>query len=186
MPVVCSSNSQHPCDTQQISLPRGTTLSLICKYVEGTVTWSKNRGPLPADCQKSTISARCFTQNLRGEEVRKQRLTIRNITKRDEGNYTCKANNEESPLFLVIIKVSEDPTVLRNNTNKPTAFSGSPTDAQGTNWSSTAPPTETPERLNNCLLVHVYKEIAEELDLEAISRDFVRADDARKKHFGCF
>ena len=144
MPVVCSSNSQHPCDTQQISLPRGTTLSLICKYVEGTITWSKNRDPLPADCQKSTISARCFTQNLRGEEVRKQRLTIRNITKRDEGNYTCKANNEESPLFLVIIKVSEDPTVLRNNTNKPTAFSGSPTDAQGTNWSSTAPPTETP------------------------------------------
>ena len=44
----------------------------------------------------------------------------------------------------------------------------------------------TEERLNNCLLVHVYKEIAEELDLEAISRDFVRADDARKKHFGCF
>ena len=36
----------------------------------------------------------------------------------------------------------------------------------------------TEERLNNCLLVHVYKEIAEELDLEAISRDFVRADDA--------
>ena len=29
----------------------------------------------------------------------------------------------------------------------------------------------TEERLNNCLLVHVYKEIAEELDLEAISRD---------------
>ena len=44
----------------------------------------------------------------------------------------------------------------------------------------------TEERLNNCLLVHVYKEIAEELDLEVISRDFVRADDARKKHFGCF
>ena len=44
----------------------------------------------------------------------------------------------------------------------------------------------TEERLNNCLLVHVYKEIAEELGLEAISRDFVRADDARKKHFGCF
>ena len=44
----------------------------------------------------------------------------------------------------------------------------------------------TEERLNNCLLVHVYKEIiAEELDLQAISRDFVRADDARKKHFGC-
>ena len=44
----------------------------------------------------------------------------------------------------------------------------------------------TEERLNNCLLVHVYKEIAEELDVEAISRDFIRADDARKKHFGCF
>ena len=44
----------------------------------------------------------------------------------------------------------------------------------------------TEERLNNCLLVHVYKEIAEELDLEAISRDFVRADDARKKHFRLF
>ena len=44
----------------------------------------------------------------------------------------------------------------------------------------------TEERLNNCLLVHVYKEIADELDLEAISRDFVGADDARKKHFGCF
>ena len=42
------------------------------------------------------------------------------------------------------------------------------------------------ERLNNCQLVHVYKEIAEELELEAISRDFVQADDARKKHFGCF
>ena len=26
----------------------------------------------------------------------------------------------------------------------------------------------TEERLNNCLLVHVYKEIAEELDLEAL------------------
>ena len=44
----------------------------------------------------------------------------------------------------------------------------------------------TGERLNKCLLAHVYKEIADELGLEAISRDFVRADDARKKHFGCF
>ena len=44
----------------------------------------------------------------------------------------------------------------------------------------------TEERLNNCLLVHVYKEIAEELDMEAISRDFVGADDACKKQFGCF
>ena len=31
----------------------------------------------------------------------------------------------------------------------------------------------TEERLNDCLLVHVYKEIAEELELETISRDFV-------------
>ena len=41
----------------------------------------------------------------------------------------------------------------------------------------------TEERLNNCLLVHVYKEIADELDMEAISRDFVRADDVTLRLF---
>ena len=99
--------------------------------------------PWPSSSRLPKVNNKCsllYPKPKGGE----QRLTIRNITKRDEGNYTCKANNEESPLFLVMIKVPEDPTVLRNNTNKPTAFSGSPTDAQGTNWSSMAPPTETP------------------------------------------
>ena len=43
--------------------------------------------------------------------------------------------------------------------------------------------TRTETRNQIFALVHVYKEIAEELDLEAISRDFVRADEKTLRLF---
>ena len=124
MIVVCP---PHPDEIQEVSRNIGDTLSLLCKNTAGKVTWLKNENLLPDDCKENKRNARCFTH--------KQRLTFRTITKADAGKYKCQANNQESPLFGV--KVSDDhispswspPT----NTYKPTASSGSLTNAQGTN-----------------------------------------------------
>ena len=42
----------------------------------------------------------------------------------------------------------------------------------------------TEKRPNNCLLVHVHKEIVDELDLKEIAVEFVSVNDERRKHFG--
>ena len=42
----------------------------------------------------------------------------------------------------------------------------------------------TEKRLNNCLLVHVHKEIVDELTLKEIAVEFVSVNDERRKHFG--
>ena len=46
--------------------------------------------------------------------------------------------------------------------------------------------TITEEGPNNCLMVHVYKEIADNLDFITIAWHFVLVEDTRKKRFGCF
>ena len=119
MIVVCP---PHPDGTQQISRPRGSTLSLVCKNAAGTVTWSKDGGPLPDYCHESIVIDRCYTHN--------QRLTIENVTKGDEGSYKCQANSMESP--PLVFKLSDDTTY------KLTASTGSLATTPGTNWSSTS------------------------------------------------
>ena len=42
----------------------------------------------------------------------------------------------------------------------------------------------TEKRLNNCLLVHVHKDIVDELTLKEIAVEFVSVNDERRKHFG--
>ena len=44
--------------------------------------------------------------------------------------------------------------------------------------------TMTEKRLNNCLLVHVHKEIVDELDLKEIAVEFISVNDERRKYFG--
>ena len=44
----------------------------------------------------------------------------------------------------------------------------------------------TERRLNNCLLLHVHKDITDSLDLISIASEFVCANDERKKYFGNF
>ena len=44
--------------------------------------------------------------------------------------------------------------------------------------------TMTEKRLNNCLLVHVHKDIVDELNLKEIAVEFVSVNDERRKHFG--
>ena len=42
------------------------------------------------------------------------------------------------------------------------------------------------QRLNNCLLLHVHKEITDSLDHTLIAKEFIEANDERKKYFGSF
>ena len=44
----------------------------------------------------------------------------------------------------------------------------------------------TEKRLNNCLLLHVHKDIADELKLEDIAKQFVSCKVERNRHFGSF
>ena len=44
--------------------------------------------------------------------------------------------------------------------------------------------TMTEKRVNNCLLVHVHKDIVDELNLKEIAVEFVSVNDERRKHFG--
>ena len=46
--------------------------------------------------------------------------------------------------------------------------------------------TMTEKRLNNCLLLHVHKDLTDSLDLPSIAREFVFKYDERKKYFGNF
>ena len=132
----------YPAWIRQISRHRGSTLSLVCKNVAGPVIWTKNGGPLPDYCTENVWNARCLNYG----QYKNQRLTIKNVTKEDEGRYRCKANNKESLPFM--FNVSDDdssPYELRlDSTYKPTAFPSSPTNVQGTNWSSMSLPTEKP------------------------------------------
>ena len=43
--------------------------------------------------------------------------------------------------------------------------------------------TMTEKRLNNCLLIHVHRDIVDELSLKEIAVEFVSANDERRKHF---
>ena len=44
----------------------------------------------------------------------------------------------------------------------------------------------TEEGLNNCFLMHVYKDITDTLDSNDIANDFVTARNNRRKYYGSF
>ena len=46
--------------------------------------------------------------------------------------------------------------------------------------------TMTQERLNNVMILHGHKERADELDLMAVAKDFLQANDRRRNFFGSF
>ena len=46
--------------------------------------------------------------------------------------------------------------------------------------------TMTEKRLNNCLLLHVHKDVTDSLNITAIAEEFVSTNDERKKYFGSF
>ena len=46
--------------------------------------------------------------------------------------------------------------------------------------------TMTEKRLNNCLLLHIHKDLTDSLELPSIAREFVFKYDERKKYFGNF
>lgn len=46
--------------------------------------------------------------------------------------------------------------------------------------------TMTEKRLNNCLIVHVHKDIVDELNLKDVAVEFVSRNDERRKHFGLY
>jgi hypothetical protein len=128
----------HRASHQQHSHPTGSTLSLDCKNAGGPVSWTKNGNPLP-NCTNSVWNARCLTLRLHYSD---QRLIIREVTKRDEGRYRCKAKKEESPPF--VFNVSDDTRITSSNVSlkyTPTVFSTLPTSGQGTTQSPMSLPT---------------------------------------------
>ena len=44
----------------------------------------------------------------------------------------------------------------------------------------------TEQRLNNCMLLHIHKDIADNLDLFEIVKDFILAKEERSRYFGSF
>lgn len=44
----------------------------------------------------------------------------------------------------------------------------------------------TEKRLNNCLLLHVHKDLTDSLDLISVAKEFIGLTDERQKHFGHF
>ena len=48
--------------------------------------------------------------------------------------------------------------------------------------------TAPPKRLNNCLLLHVHKDVTDTLDLVEIAKEFISVGHTEecRKHFGCF
>ena len=46
--------------------------------------------------------------------------------------------------------------------------------------------TMTEERLNNCLMLHVHKDVTDSLSITVIAEEFVSTNEDRKKHFGPF
>lgn len=46
--------------------------------------------------------------------------------------------------------------------------------------------TMTEQRLNNCMLLHVHKDLTDDLDLFEIAKDFIIAKEERNRYFGNF
>ena len=46
--------------------------------------------------------------------------------------------------------------------------------------------TMTAKRLNNCLLLHIHKELTDDLNLTDITDEFIIKHDERKKYFSNF
>ena len=46
--------------------------------------------------------------------------------------------------------------------------------------------TMTEQRLNNCMLLHVHKDLTNELDLFEVAKDFILANEERNRFFGHF
>ena len=44
----------------------------------------------------------------------------------------------------------------------------------------------TEKTLNNCFLLHVHKDLTDDLDLASIAKEFIHATDERVKYFGNF
>ena len=44
----------------------------------------------------------------------------------------------------------------------------------------------TEKRLNNCLLLHIHKDLTDSLDLISVAKEFISFTDERQKHFGHF
>ena len=44
----------------------------------------------------------------------------------------------------------------------------------------------TEKRLNNCLLLHVHKDLTDKLNLVEVANEFISVNSDRKKYFGFF
>ena len=44
----------------------------------------------------------------------------------------------------------------------------------------------TEERLNSCIVLHIHKNLTDSCDLVEIAKEFVAANDERRKYFGTF
>ena len=44
----------------------------------------------------------------------------------------------------------------------------------------------TEKRLNNCLLLHVHKDILDTRDVVEVAKEFISAKEERRKYFGAF
>ena len=42
------------------------------------------------------------------------------------------------------------------------------------------------QRLNNCMLLHIHKDLTDACDIEQIARDFISVNSERRKYFGKF
>ena len=46
--------------------------------------------------------------------------------------------------------------------------------------------TTSQERLNHCMILHIYKKETDEIDLTKVAQEFIAANDRRKSFFGTF
>ena len=46
--------------------------------------------------------------------------------------------------------------------------------------------TMTEKRLNNCFLLHVHKDLTDNIKLEDVAKEFIMVNDERSNHFGSF
>ena len=44
----------------------------------------------------------------------------------------------------------------------------------------------TEQRLNNCMLLHIHKDLTDDLDLHEIAKEFISSNDERHRYFGNF
>ena len=42
------------------------------------------------------------------------------------------------------------------------------------------------QRLNNCLLLHIHKDITDSCDMEKVAKDFIAVNTERRNYFGVF